>query len=71
MTNDSDRLMNQSEAAVILGVSARTLEKWRVKGGGPLFVKVGSSVRYRVCDLQSWIAGNSHAHTASVTARVA
>ena len=71
MTNESDRLMNQSEAAVILAVSARTLEKWRVKGGGPLFVKVGSSVRYRFCDLQAWIASNARAHTASVTARVA
>ena len=28
------------------GYSARTLQKWRVKGGGPPYFKRGRSVRY-------------------------
>ena len=41
-------------AAQILGVSRRTLEKWRVVGGGPRFRKFGRAVRYARADLHEW-----------------
>jgi hypothetical protein len=50
------QLLNQSEAAKMLRLSARTMERLRVSGSGPLYVKCGRSVRYRVCDLEAWIA---------------
>jgi excisionase family DNA binding protein len=53
--SDLDYLMKQKEAAELLGVSGRTLEGWRLHGGGPLYVKVGRSVRYRLSDLNAWI----------------
>jgi excisionase family DNA binding protein len=50
------QLLNQSEAAKLLRLSERTLERLRLQGGGPLYVKCGRSVRYRQCDLETWIA---------------
>jgi excisionase family DNA binding protein len=49
-------LLTQSEAAELLHLSTRTLERLRVSGTGPAFVKLGHSVRYRTVDLEKWIA---------------
>ncbi|MDA5193883.1 helix-turn-helix transcriptional regulator [Govanella unica] len=50
------RLLNEKEAAILLGFTIRALQNWRVRGGGPRFVKVSArSVRYRPDDLQQWI----------------
>ena len=49
------RLLTQSDAAKLLRLSERTLERLRVTGGGPKFVKAGRAVRYRECDLEAWI----------------
>ncbi len=44
------------DAAVILGISDRTLENYRVRdGGGPPFTRVGRLVRYKVADLRAWM----------------
>jgi predicted DNA-binding transcriptional regulator AlpA len=50
-----NRLMDQREVAEILCVSPRTLEQWRWRDLGPRYVKVGSLVRYRECDVQDYI----------------
>ena len=50
-----DCLIKETEAAIFLGYTVRALQNWRVRGGGPKFVKVSSrSVRYRRRDLMSW-----------------
>lgn len=51
------RLLNSREAAQYLSLSEPTLRKWRVIGGGPLFVKFGLSGRvcYRMSDLDAFI----------------
>lgn len=55
------KLLNQDQAAEVLGVSPRTLESWRYNGGGPRFYKLGQAVRYRAEDLDAWIeAGARH-----------
>ncbi|MBF0446381.1 MAG: helix-turn-helix domain-containing protein [Magnetococcales bacterium] len=59
-----DRLINEHEAAVYLGHSVRTLQKWRVTGGGPKFVKVSArSIRYRRCDLNAWVEDRIRSNT--------
>lgn len=59
-----DRLLLPTEAAEFLSLSPRTLERWRVTGGGPRFIKAGGkSVRYRPADLLAWIDGQSRSHT--------
>jgi len=50
------RLLTQRQAAILLCLSERTLERLRVSGGGPKFVKAGRAVRYREADLEAWIA---------------
>jgi len=50
-----DRLIDEREAAQYLGYTARALQNWRVRGGGPRFVKVSArSIRYRRRDLIEW-----------------
>jgi hypothetical protein len=45
----------QREAAHLLRCSQRTLERLRVSGAGPTYVKAGRLVRYRDQDLEKWI----------------
>jgi predicted DNA-binding transcriptional regulator AlpA len=50
-----DQLVTEKEAARFLGYSVRALQNWRLRGGGPPYVKVSSrSVRYRRGDLRDW-----------------
>ena len=57
-------LLTESQVASRLAVSPRTLQMWRLKGGGPPFVKMGSAVRYRPDDIEHWVSDNLRAHTA-------
>lgn len=43
------------EAAKYLGLKRTTLEAWRCRGGGPRYLKLGRSVRYRLSDLDAWV----------------
>ena len=52
-----NELLNPPSAAVYLAVAISSLAKWRVTGEGPPFIKIGSSVRYRTADLETWIEG--------------
>jgi predicted DNA-binding transcriptional regulator AlpA len=51
---DPDVLLFGAEAAYLAGLSARTFEAFRLKGGGPSFVKLGRAVRYRRGDVLAW-----------------
>lgn len=42
--------MNEEQLAAYWGISARTLQRWRIEGRGPDYVKLGRSVRYRIVD---------------------
>jgi len=53
-----DRMIDEHKAADFLGYTIRALQNWRVRGGGPKFVKVsGRSIRYRRRDLIEWAEG--------------
>jgi hypothetical protein len=43
---DPDAAYAENLAAAFLGVSVRTLQAWRVRGGGPRYCKIGRAVRY-------------------------
>ncbi len=49
-----NRFLRPREAAEILGVSPRTLDRRRSRGLGPAYYKFGSAVRYRLSDLNAW-----------------
>lgn len=48
-------ILNTEQTAEYLGLSKPTLERMRLKGNGPKFAKLGSSVRYRKADLDAWL----------------
>ncbi len=59
-----DRLLNEKLAASFLGYSVRALQNWRLRGGGPNFVKVSQrSIRYRRKDLIQWAEDNTVSST--------
>ena len=53
------RYLNSEEAARILRLSARTLERRRGEGSGPQYLKAGRGTRarvlYRPVDLDAWL----------------
>jgi predicted DNA-binding transcriptional regulator AlpA len=49
-------LLTQRRASEMLALSERTLERFRVSGLGPKFVRCGRSIRYRAADLETWVA---------------
>lgn len=64
-----DRLLTQSQTAEYLALSERTLEGWRLRGEGPPFVRLSrNAVRYRLRDLDAWIAARREDRAAYVDA---
>ncbi|MBK1631206.1 hypothetical protein CKO31_10740 [Thiohalocapsa halophila] len=55
--------LTERQAAAYLAISPRTLQSWRVRGGGPRYVKVGANVRYRAEDLTAWVEDQNRANT--------
>lgn len=51
-----DRMLKSREAARMIGISPRTLAKWRQRGVGPQCVRLGYNlVVYRLSDIGAWI----------------
>ena len=48
------RFLRTPDAAVHLGLSARTLEKHRCFGTGPVYRKLGGRIVYSLTDLDAW-----------------
>jgi len=57
------KLVNEHDAARALGLSVRTIQKWRVSGAGPPFRKLGAAVRYDVDDLEAFLAARRRIST--------
>ena len=52
--------LKSREAAAILRVSTRSLERYRTIGGGPAYYMFGTSVVYAVADLADWAAARRY-----------
>lgn len=50
-------------AAEVLGLKGRTLEKWRVLGFGPPYLKLGRIVVYDLRELERWAASRARSST--------
>ncbi len=63
---DPEQKLDQKAAARYLfgdGGSERTLEGWRLRGGGPRYLKIGRRVVYRCRDLDAWLAARERTST--------
>lgn len=57
-------LVNEHEAARVLGISVLTLRRWRWAGRPPEFLKIGSAVRYDPAVLASFVDSCRRSSTA-------
>jgi hypothetical protein len=55
---DHINVLNEREAAVVVGCSVALMRKWRLFREGPSYIKVGRLVRYKQEDLNAFL--NSH-----------
>lgn len=66
----SGGLLTRPQAAELLGISVRTLERYDGTGVGPGFVRVGPKmVRYDPAACRAWAAARSFPHRAAELAR--
>lgn len=61
------RRLSTIEAAQYLGsqISPRSLEAWRVRGGGPVFSRLGKKCVYEISDLDAWVASKRRSSTSA------
>jgi hypothetical protein len=56
------------EVAERFAISESTLEKLRLSGGGPVYIKRGRSVRYAFKDVEEWLAAGRRRSTSAKVA---
>lgn len=67
----ADTVLNERQAAELTGLSCRTLQRYRLEGGGPAFVRLSASrVGYRRSVLDAWLASRTFTSTSDEAARV-
>ena len=60
-------LLTEKEVAQRTGFSIRTLQSWRMRGGGPSFVRISARcIRYRPQDVEAWIEQRLRTSTSDV-----
>jgi len=59
-SQDEPRHLRPHEVAARWNISPRTLERWRAKGTGPRFLRLGRLVVYRVEDIKAFEADHLH-----------
>ena len=68
-------LFDETAAGVYVGgvnkpISPRTFQRWRQRGCGPQFLRIGSQIRYHATDLDAWLATRTAQSTAKRNARL-
>lgn len=61
---DPELHIDEKRASEYLGISPRTLQGYRTKGGGPEFIKISHKVvRYKIADLIKWTENRKRKNT--------
>lgn len=58
---DKPVYLTSEQAAEYLGVKHRLMEYWRWRNSGPVFIRVGGRIRYKLDDLEAFIASKAKA----------
>ncbi len=61
--DENTRFMNTQEVAAYVGLSPRTLEGYRSRGGGPPFYVIGRFVRYLLSEVVDWVSARQRHST--------
>ncbi len=62
----TETYLDEAEAARVLHLGRRTLQRWRVTGEGPPYVRVGvRRVLYSADELRRWAEARTYAHRAA------
>jgi predicted DNA-binding transcriptional regulator AlpA len=67
--NTSNCLLTETQVAILIGRAVPTLQKDRVHGTGPRYVKLGRLVRYRPADVETWLAERTRKSTSEGAAK--
>lgn len=68
--SDNTRHLTPDQLAARLGVSLRTIERWRVTGEGPVYLRAGRRCVYPVASVETWEAARLHPSYAAERAGV-
>jgi len=55
--------LSAHEVSLITGLAIKTLEAMRVEGRGPVFMKLGRKVQYRLSDIKDFMQRNTFTTT--------
>ena len=60
------QLLDEEQTSARTGISRRTLQRWRVTGEGPRWVRMGlRRIAYSEADLAAWLAGRTYSSRAA------
>ena len=61
----NNRRLRTRSAAKYCGLSKSTLDKYRLTGEGPIFLKIGRTVVYDIDDLDVWLISKRRKSTSN------
>ena len=57
------RYLDTTQLSDVLHIGTKALEKWRLQGKGPRFIRCGKLVRYDEADVLAWIEQQKRSNT--------
>lgn len=67
-TAPTNTIRTPDEVAAILGQSVQTLSRWRMRGNGPAYIKVGRKIWYSQAAIESFLTARTRTSTSQVAA---
>jgi excisionase family DNA binding protein len=66
--DEQELLLTTQQVSELVGLSKDTLNRLRLKGGGPPFVHMGRAVRYKLSEVYAWMENQkSYTSTSDVS----
>ena len=55
MNSEKNNMLNETEAALFLGIARQTMANWRSQRRGPVYCKLSRRIVYRTSDLEDFV----------------